>query len=97
MVWSGGSVFVGPGQGFWERLEHNEFTARFKFLLFNPDGSRRGSEVLKKDISLTGSDTFEATTTYVFLGPAGETIGEGCITNETAERLEVEVERLFEE
>jgi hypothetical protein len=51
MVWSGGSLFVGPGQGFWERLGHNHFMARFKFLVFNPDGSRRASEELTKSLS----------------------------------------------
>jgi hypothetical protein len=86
MVWSGGSLFVGPGQGFWERLGHNHFMARFKFLVFNPDGSRRASEELTKEISLTSSDTFEATTTYDYITAAGT--GTGCIINETAERFE---------
>lgn len=88
MVWSGGSLFVGPGQGSWERLGRNHFVARFKFLLFNPDGSRRGSEELTKEIRLTSSDTFEATTTFDFLDPAGNPIGWGCIINESAERFE---------
>lgn len=86
MVWSGGSLFVGPRQGFWERLGHNDFMARFQFLVFNPDGSRRAREVLTKEISLTSSHTFEATTTYDYITAAGT--GEGCIINETAERFE---------
>ena len=86
MVWSGGSLFVGPGQGFWELLGHNDFMARFKFLVFNPDGSRRASEELTKDIRITGPDRFEATTTYDYITAAGT--GEGCIINEIAERFE---------
>ena len=86
MVWSGGSLFVGPGQGFWDRTGHHEFTARFKFFVFNPDGSRRASEELTKEMSLTSSDTFEATTTYAYITATG--IGEGCLINETAERFE---------
>jgi hypothetical protein len=86
MVWSGGSLFVGPGQGFWEPLGHNDFMARFKFHVFNPDGSRRASEELTKDIRLTGPDRFEATTTYDYITAAGT--GEGCIINEIAERFE---------
>jgi len=86
MVWSGGSLFVGPGQGSWEPLGDNHFMARFKFLVFNPDGSRRASEELTKDIRLTGPDRFEATTTYDYITAAGT--GTGCIINETAERFE---------
>jgi hypothetical protein len=88
MVWSGGSLYVGPGQGFWECLGHNHFIARFKFLLFNPDGSRRGSEELTKEIRLKSSERFEATTTFDFLDTAGNAIGRGCKINETAERFE---------
>jgi hypothetical protein len=89
MVWSGGSLFVGPGQGSWERLGHHQFEARFKFLVFNPNGSRRASEELTKDISLIGPDTFEATTTYDYIpeDPTQPT-GRGCRINETAERFE---------
>ena len=88
MLWSGGSLFVGPGQGSWERIGHNHFMARFKFLIFNANGSRRGSEELTKDVRLTGSDTFEATTTFDLFDAAGNTTATGCIINETATRFE---------
>jgi hypothetical protein len=90
MLWSGSALFVGPGQGSWERLGHNHFMARFKFFTFDTSTLRRtGMEELTKDIRLTGPDTFEATTTYDFLDAAGTTtIGTGCIINESAKRFE---------
>ena len=88
MLFSPGSLFAGPGQGSWERTGHNHFMARFKFLLFNPDGSRRGSEELTKDVRLTGPDTFEAITTFDFFDAAGNMTFHGCIINETATRFE---------
>jgi hypothetical protein len=88
MLFSAGSLFAGPGQGSWEHIRHNHFTARFKFLLFNPDGSRRGSEELTKDVRLTGPDTFEAITTFDFFDAAGNMTAHGCIINETATRFE---------
>ena len=72
MLFSGGSLFAGPGQGRGSALETVHFTARFKFLLFNPDGSRRGSEELTKDVHLTGPDTFEAITTFDFFDARGK-------------------------
>jgi hypothetical protein len=95
MLWSGGSLFAGPGQGFWERLGHNDidfhdfdFRARFKFLRFDSNGIYIGSEELTKKIRLTGPDTFTATTTFDLLNAAGEPTAGGCDINETAERFE---------
>jgi len=89
MLWSGGSLVVGPGQGSWERLGHNHFIARFKFFIFNlTTGSRTGSEELTKDIRLTGPDTFEATTTFDLFDVAGNQTATGCLINETATRFE---------
>jgi len=88
MLFSGGSLFAGSGQGSWERIGDHHFVARFKFLLFNADGSRRGSEELTKDIRLTGPDTFEATTTFDGFDASGTPVATGCIINETATRFE---------
>jgi hypothetical protein len=88
MLWSGGSLFVGPGQGSWERIGHNHLMARFKFLLFNANGSRSGSEEVTKDIRLTGPDTFEATSTFDLFDTAGNMTAQGCIINETTTRFE---------
>ena len=87
---SGGRLFTGAGQGLWERLGHNHFMARFKFFLFNGDGSLRGYEDLTKDpILLTGLDTFIATTTYHLHleGPPPVDVY-GCTIDETATRFE---------
>ena len=89
MLFSGGRLTAGPGQGSWERIGHNHFVARFKFLLFNiSDGSRTGSEELTKDIRLTDPDTFEATTTFDGFDASGTPVATGCIINETATRFE---------
>jgi len=53
LVALGGSLFAGPGHGSWERIGYNNFRARFKFFLFNPDGSRRGSKPVRRSISST--------------------------------------------
>jgi hypothetical protein len=83
-----GSLFAGPGHGMWERIDHNHYTARFKFFLFNASGQRVGSEILTKDIHLTGPDTFEATSTFDFFDVAGNMTAQGCPINETATRFE---------
>jgi hypothetical protein len=83
-----GSPFAGPGQGQWERLSRHHFVARFTFLAFNPDGSRRGSEVVTKDIRLLGPDEFKATSTFDFFDTDGNITVQGCPINETATRFE---------
>ncbi len=93
MLFSGGRLTAGPGQGSWERIGHNHFVARFKFFVFNiSDGSRTGSEELTKDIRLTcpdrGIDTFKATTTFDFVNVSGTPTSTGCIINDDATRFE---------
>src|SRR5262245_3061460 len=89
MLWSGSALAVVTGQGGWERLGHNHYTARFKFYIFNPaTGFRTGYEELTKDLSLTGPDTFEATTTYDLFDAADQLIAPGWLINETATRFE---------
>jgi hypothetical protein len=84
----GGSLFSGPGQGSWEHIDAHQFNARFKFFLFTPTGTLRGSEEVKKDILLTGPDTFEATSTFDVFDAAGNITAQACIINETATRFE---------
>jgi hypothetical protein len=83
-----GSLLAGPGHGSWAGIGRNRFEARFKFLLFNPDGSRRGSEVITKTIRFTGPDTFEAISTFDLFDAAGTMTAQGCRINETATRFE---------
>jgi hypothetical protein len=88
----GGFLFRGPGVGSWEHAEHlghHQFVARFKFFLFNSDGSRRGSEVVTSHIDLTGPNAFEAKATFDLFDAAGNpTAAQGCHINETATRFE---------
>jgi hypothetical protein len=84
----GGSVFRGPGVGSWERFGQHQFVARFKFFLFNPDFSRRGSEKVTSHLRLTGPDTFEATATFDLFDAAGALTAQGCLINGTATRFE---------
>jgi hypothetical protein len=84
----GSSVFRGPGVGSWERDGNHQFVARFKFFLFNPDFSRRGSEEVTNDIRLTGPDEFTATATFDLFDAAGNMTAQGCLINETATRFE---------
>ena len=84
----GGTLLRGPGMGSWERLDHHQFEARFKFFLFNPDGSRRGSEEITNHIELTGPDAFEANATFDLFDAAGNMTGQGCAINESATRFQ---------
>lgn len=83
----GGSLFRGPGVGSWEPDGDHQFVARFKFFLFNPDGSRRGSQEVTNHIRLTGPDTFEATATFDLFDAAGDLTAQGCLINGTATRF----------
>jgi hypothetical protein len=85
---SGGSPLRGPGVGAWEHFDRHEFVARFKFFLFNPDGSRRGSEEVTSHIRLTGPDEFTATASFDLFDTKGNIIAQGCVINETATRFE---------
>jgi hypothetical protein len=84
----GSSVFRGPGVGLWERFDHHQLVARYKFFLFNPDLSRRGSEEVTSHIRLTDPDSFEAMATFDLFDAAGNMTAQGCIINGTATRFE---------
>jgi hypothetical protein len=83
----GGSPFRGPAVGAWEPDGDDQFVARYKFFLFNPDGSRRGSEEVTNHIRLTGPDAFTATATFDLFDTAGELTAQGCLINATATRF----------
>lgn len=85
---SGGSPLRGPALGSWQHLGQQQFGARFKFFLFNPDGSRRGSEVITDHIDLTGPDAFQAIATFDLFDAVDNVIEQGCPINETARRFE---------
>jgi hypothetical protein len=85
---AGGTLLRGPGAGSWKRTEDQKFEVRFKFFLFNPDGTRRGSEEVTNEIELTGPDSFEASATFDLFDATGTVIGQGCAINETATRFE---------
>src|SRR5436853_1999393 len=87
---SGGSLLRSSALGSWERTGDHQFEVRYKFFLFNADGSRRGSEEVTNHIHLTGPDTFEATATFDLFDAAGSMTSpaEGCPLNETATRFE---------
>jgi hypothetical protein len=86
----GGSLLRGPGLGSWERLGHDQFEAHFKFFLFNPDFSRRGSNEVTSHIRLTSPDAFEATAALDSFNAAGDKISpeEGCPFTVAATRFE---------
>ena len=89
MLWSGGALVVSTGHGTWEDLGDNQFTARFKFFIFDlTTGFPTGSEEVTKDIRVTGPDTFEATSTYDLFDAAGTVVAQSCIINETATRFQ---------
>jgi hypothetical protein len=88
LVANGGSLFAGPGQGSWQRIAYDTFKARFKFFLFNPDGSRRGFEEVTRAIRFTNPNAFEATSTFDLFDAAGNMTARGCPINETATRFQ---------
>jgi hypothetical protein len=86
----GGSPLRGPGLGSWESVGKHQFVARFKFFLFNSNGSPRGSEEVTNHIHLTVPDAFEATGTFDLFDATGNRTSpeEGCPINATATRFE---------
>jgi hypothetical protein len=90
MLWTTSNLRVGPGQGRWERLEHNRFEAHFKFTIFALDtGFSTGSEDVTQTIHLTGRDAYEGTMIYDLFDAQGNIVAEGCSVNiESATRIE---------
>jgi len=68
----GSSGIRGPGVGSWDYVGKHQFVAHYKFFIFNPDGSPRGSEEVTNHIRLTGPDEFEAAGTFDLFDPTGK-------------------------
>lgn len=83
-----GSLFRGPGLGSWQHVDRHEFTTRFKFFLFKPDGTPRGGEEVTNNIELTGPDTFDSNATFDLFDAAGNMTGQGCPITESGTRFE---------
>jgi hypothetical protein len=61
----------GPGLGSWEVIGPHEFEARYKFFLFNPNGTQRAIEVVTSNIHLTVPDEFHADAAIHLFDTAG--------------------------
>src|SRR5262245_19517389 len=82
MVWSATTFLVGPGQGAWQRIDHHQFEARFKFYIFDlATGFATLYEEVTQDIHLTGRDTYTGTMTYDLFNAAGDLLVQGCAVN----------------
>ena len=63
----GGSLllFRSDALGSWEQVGGQQYSARYKFFIFNPTtGERLFTEVVTSHIELQGRDAFEATATF---------------------------------
>lgn len=84
----GGSLFRGPGLGLWKHVASDDFMVQFKFFLFKPDGTPRGSEEVTNHVELTGPDMFDANATFDLFDAVGNMTGQGCPITESGTRLE---------
>ena len=86
MLWTGSGTFrVSTG--------HSQCVARFVFFRFDVNSGVQtflGTEEVTKHIHLTGSDEFEAKTTFDLFNAAGDRTSpeEGCRIDETATRFQ---------
>jgi hypothetical protein len=85
---SGGSLFRGDALGSWEHVRNNEYSARYKFFVFNPaTGVRTLTEVVMSQIQLQGHDAFDATATFDLFAADGTPIPNTCQINITGTRF----------
>ncbi len=76
------------GLGMWRHLRAQSYTAVDNTFFYNTDGSLAGTQVVTRDIELSGNaDEYTATATFEFFDPADKLIRSGCATS-TATRLE---------
>jgi hypothetical protein len=76
------------GLGTWRHLRGRSYTAVDNTFFYNADGSLAGTQVVTRDIELSGNaDEYTATATFEFFDPADKLIRTGCATS-TATRLE---------
>jgi hypothetical protein len=84
-----GSLYRSDALGSWEHLRDQEYSARYKFFIFDPaTGALRRTEVVTSRIELQGSDAFEAAATFDLFEADGVTpILTGCPINITGTRF----------
>jgi hypothetical protein len=85
---SGGTLFRSDALGVWEHLRDQEYSARYKFFIFNSaTGQRVSMEVVTSQIQLQGPDAFAATATFDLIAANGSLILTGCQINITGTRF----------
>lgn len=78
----------GPGFGRWQYVAGNQFTATFRFFLYNPDGSFAGVRRVSRVIELVGAgDDLISTVSIQVFDPNNNLISTACAT-EVARRVE---------
>jgi hypothetical protein len=71
---SGGTLYRGPALGLWEHVRDQQYSARYKFFIFNPaTGALRLTEIVTSRIELQGPDAFEASATFDLFAADGVT------------------------
>ena len=87
----GGSLllFRSDALGSWENVGNQEYSARYKFFIFNPDTSERlFTDVVTSHIELQGRDAFVATATFNRFAADGVTVvRSGCPIEITGRRF----------
>ncbi len=76
----------GPGFGRWEYIGGGQYTATFRFFLYNPDGTFAGVRRVTRTIDLNGDDLTSTVSIGVF-DPNDNLISTACAT-EIAKRVE---------
>jgi hypothetical protein len=85
---SGGSLFRSDALGSWDHVRDQEYSARYKFFIFNPaTGARTLTEVVTSQIQLQGHDAFDATATFDLFAADGTPIPNTCQINMTGTRF----------
>jgi hypothetical protein len=76
------------GHGVWNHVKGRQYSAAFRVLKYNLDGTFAGKDVIRDVISLDlGGDTYTSTGGVEILDPNGNLILRGCATT-TASRFE---------
>ena len=71
----------GPGFGSWEYVGEQQFTATFRFFIYNPDGTFAGVRRVAQEISMgADNNSWESTVANIIFNPAGTPIATGCAT-----------------
>lgn len=76
----------GPGFGRWEYIGGGQYTATFRFFLYNPDGTFAGVRRVTRTIDLNG-DNLTSTVSIEVFDPSDALVSTACAT-EIAKRVE---------